>query len=63
MITIFNDISAHENIEKMYQSILDKGVTDTRAKNLQYLTDSAHYYVDELENISSKLQNMIKNNS
>ena len=59
-MVIFSDRLAHENIERMHQEILDRGVTDTRAKKLQYLVDSAHYHVDELENISSKLQNMMQ---
>lgn len=62
MITIFNDISAHEKINELENEIEKKCFTKSMQKKLQYLVDKGHYYVDELEDISSKLQNMTGEN-
>ena len=60
MTNFTNDEVLHNNLDKVVDELLDKPLTPTQRKKVQKLADAGHFYIDQLEDISSQLCNKLE---
>lgn len=61
MTNFMNDEALHTNLDKVVNELLDMHqLTPTQRKKVQKLADAGHFYIDQLEDISSQLCNKLE---
>ena len=61
MTNFMNDEALHTNLDKVVDELLDMHqLSTTQRKKVQKLADAGHFYIDQLEDISSQLCNKLE---
>lgn len=60
MTNFCNTNVLHENLDKVVDQLLSKPQTETQRNKIYVLCNAGHYYLDQLESISSRLCNKLE---
>lgn len=60
MTNFCNTNVLHENLDKVVDQLLSKPMSDSQQKKIYCLCNAGHYYLDQLESISSQLCNKLE---